>query len=53
MTLNTLVAALAMALFVGVLALVGFIAEHIPTVVAFFGVLVLVAMVVSREEGRR
>ena len=42
----------ALALFIGAIALAGYIGEHVPTALAFAFVLTLVVLVLAREEGR-
>jgi hypothetical protein len=49
---RTIVAVLATAALLGALALAGFIAEHVPTLVAFIGFGVLFVLAATRVEGR-
>jgi len=49
---RTIVAVLAIAALLAALALAGFIAEHIPTLVVFIGFGVLLMLVAARVEGR-
>jgi uncharacterized membrane protein len=49
---RTIAAALAVALVLAALALAGFIAQHIPTILAFIGFGVLLMMAAARVEGR-
>ena len=49
---RTIVAVLATAALLGALALAGFIAQHIPTVLAFIGFGVLLMLAATRVEGR-
>ena len=49
---RTIAAVLATAAFLAALALAGFIAQHIPTVLAFIGFGVLLMLAATRVEGR-
>jgi hypothetical protein len=49
---RSLFAVLATAAFLAALALAGFIAEHIPTVLAFIGFGILFVLAATRVEGR-